>query len=424
MSVKFLTRRKLLFGTAGAGFFATLGLRPSDESGPSDEYFDSIRSALHLSGISTPTLVIDKDRLASNVDVLMSHLPNNMAYRVVAKSLPSIELINFVSNRAETHRVMTFNLEMLRELGNTSYEQLLGKPLPVSAAKTYLTSVSEGKRIDQIQWLIDSQKRLAEYAMLAKSLDQVLRINLEIDVGLHRGGFDLNQLELALTFVRDQPYLDFSGFMGYEPHVAALPEIFGWQENSLLEAWSIYGKAIDLAENRLGSSAVDKVTRNAAGSKTYQFYKNTSIANELSIGSALVKPSGFDHPLLEDYQPASFIATPVLKSTNVTKLPDGLGPLDEIYQAWNPNYRRAIFIYGGNWMADPVDPPGLRVNPIFGYSSNQQMMNAGEKLELDVDDFAFFRPRQSEAVFMHFGDIAVFQGGEITARWPVFPASA
>ena len=75
-------------------------------------------------------------------------------------------------------------------------------------------------------------------------------------------------------------------------------------------------------------------------------------------------------------------------------------------------------------MADPVDPPGLRVNPIFGYSSNQQMMNAGEKLELDVDDFAFFRPRQSEAVFMYFGDIAVFQAGEITARWPVFPASA
>ena len=141
MRARFFTRRKLLFGTAGAGFFATLGMRPSDESGPSDEYFDSIRSALHQSGISTPTLVIDKDRLASNVDILMSHLPKNMAYRVVAKSLPSIQLIDFVSNRAETNRVMTFNLEMLRELGNTSYEQLLGKPLPIAAAKTYLTSI-------------------------------------------------------------------------------------------------------------------------------------------------------------------------------------------------------------------------------------------------------------------------------------------
>ncbi len=75
-------------------------------------------------------------------------------------------------------------------------------------------------------------------------------------------------------------------------------------------------------------------------------------------------------------------------------------------------------------MADPVDPPGLRVNPVFGFSSNQQMMNAGEQMELEIDDFAFFRPRQSEAVFMRFGDIAVFQKGKIIDRWPVFPASA
>ena len=113
MIVKAITRRKFLFGTAGAGILTTLGLRPSDQSGPSGAYFDTIRSALLKRDIATPTLVIDKDRLASNVDVLLSHLPVDMKYRIVAKSLPSMQLIDFVANRAKTDRLMTFNLEML-----------------------------------------------------------------------------------------------------------------------------------------------------------------------------------------------------------------------------------------------------------------------------------------------------------------------
>ena len=38
----------------------------------------------------------------------------------------------------------------------------------------------------------------------------------------------------------------------------------------------------------------------------------------------------------------------------------------------------------------------------------------------------FFRPQQSEAVFLQFGDIVVVdvQAGKIVQRWPVFAASA
>jgi len=413
----------MLFGTAGASALATIGLRPSDKSGPTSPYFDAIRSALLKAGIATPVLIIDKERLVENVDVLMSHLPVDMKYRVVSKSLPSMQLIDFVANRANTDRLMTFNLEMLQELSNSRYKQLLGKPLPVAAVSRYYNSVLDRKSADHIQWLVDSEKRLRDYASLASELDLVLKINLELDVGLHRGGFNVGELDAVLSFIGAHKHLRFSGFMGYEPHVAVLPQVFGWQKRGIEDAWSIYDSAIKIATNRLGNYEIDNVTRNTAGSKTYRFYKDTRIANELSIGSALVKPSGFDKPLLEEYQPASFIAAPVLKSGNNTKLPSGLGSISDIHGFWNPNYRRAIFIYGGNWMADPVDPPGLKVNPIFGLSSNQQMMNGGEQLDIQADDFIFFRPRQSEAVFMRFGDIAVFHEGDIVERWPVFPAS-
>jgi D-serine deaminase-like pyridoxal phosphate-dependent protein len=71
-----------------------------------------------------------------------------------------------------------------------------------------------------------------------------------------------------------------------------------------------------------------------------------------------------------------------------------------------------------------VDPPGLQYNAIFGRSSNQEMLNGGAQLKIAPDDFVFLRPHQSEALFMQFGDIAVYEDGAIIDRWPVFPASA
>jgi D-serine deaminase-like pyridoxal phosphate-dependent protein len=45
-------------------------------------------------------------------------------------------------------------------------------------------------------------------------------------------------------------------------------------------------------------------------------------------------------------------------------------------------------------------------------------------VRLDQDDLVFMRPTESEGVFLHFGDIAVFDGAEIVERWPTFRISA
>jgi D-serine deaminase-like pyridoxal phosphate-dependent protein len=75
-------------------------------------------------------------------------------------------------------------------------------------------------------------------------------------------------------------------------------------------------------------------------------------------------------------------------------------------------------------MAHPEDPPGLRYNRFFGRSSNQEMLNGGAQTNLQPDDFVFLRPSQSEAVFLQFGDIIVYDNGAIVDRWTVFPSSA
>ncbi len=139
---------------------------------------------------------------------------------------------------------------------------------------------------------------------------------------------------------------------------------------------------------------------------------------------SLVKRSEFDIPLLQDHQPAAFIARPVIKTRAPTELPVGVGFLSILQSAWDPNSRSTLFIYGGQWLAAPVDPPGLELNPIFGRSSNQEMYNGGPKLSVQPDDFVIFRPTQSEAVFLQCGDLLVYDGESIVGRWPVSSASA
>ena len=423
-----ISRRTLMIGGAGLAGAAILMTKPGDESGPRDPYFLGLQAALDEAGIASPTLVIDQARLDANIDTLMSHLPPGMAYRIVAKSLPSLDLIAHIRQRSGSDRLMTFNQPMLTALSKAmpDADQLLGKPLPVAAARTYFQSLApeDAAAAANIQWLIDTPERLRQYRELAGATGQTLRINLELDVGLHRGGLEAGDtLKAMLEMLRDAPELEFSGFMGYEPHLAPLPEALGWRERAKSGAWRRYGEALAQAAEVLGADAVAGLVRNAAGSPTYRYYQSTEVANEISAGSCLVKPTHFDTPLLEPHLPASFIATPVIKSMPQTRLP-GLEFAADGQRAWDPNTSRTVFTYGGNWMADPVDPPGLSYNKTFGRSSNQEMLTGGHNLAIEPDEFVFFRPHQSEAVFLQFGDIAVFEDGRITQRWPVFPASA
>ena len=423
-----LNRRQLMLAGAGAVGVTVMVQKPGDKSGPRESYFLDMQAALMRAGIATPTLVIDRDRLNRNIDTLKAHLPSDMGYRIVAKSLPSLPLIAHIRDRAETDRLMTFNQPMLSALSRDmpDADQLLGKPLPVAAAKSYFDQLpaDRAEAAGNVQWLIDTPHRLEQYRQLARATGHTLRINLELDVGLHRGGFvPGSDLQQALQALAETPELSFSGFMGYEPHLPVLPSAMGWRERAKQAAWTAYRDCLGQASDLFGAAEVAQMTRNAAGSPTYRYYQDTLLANEISAGSCLVKPTHFDTELLEPHLPASFIATPVIKSLDRTQLP-GMEFAESAQRAWNPNSTKTVFIYGGHWLADPVDPPGLSYNSTFGRSSNQEMLNGGPELEISPDEFVFFRPHQSEAVFLQFGDIAVYEQGEIVARWPVFEASA
>lgn len=394
------------------------------EPAPREPYFLGLQAALKEAGIATPTLVIDRDRLDANIDTVRGQLPEGMGLRLVAKSLPSPHLLNHIRQRAGTDRLMTFNLPMLIALARATPEadQLLGKPLPIAAARAFFKAFGPqaGEAAWRVRWLIDTPERLIQYADLADEISADLDIVLELDVGLHRGGFHPGEaLGAVLETLRTSNRLRFAGFMGYEVHVAFLPDD-AWRERALEGAWRTYRAGLEQAEAVFGADALDGRIRNAGGSPTYRLYQDMSVANEVSLGSCLVKPSSFDLEPLAPLAPASFIAAPVLKVSEGIEVPAGEfaePPLDA-----RPG--TMVYTYGGNWMADAVDPPGLSTSRLAGRSSNQERLEGPPDLAIAPDDFVFLRPRQSEAVFLQFGDIAVYAGGKIVGHWPAFPAAA
>jgi D-serine deaminase-like pyridoxal phosphate-dependent protein len=353
-------------------------------------------------------MVLDERVINRNIDDLIASVGRDKQYRAVVKSLPSVPLLDHVLARSGSQALMVFHQPFLNEIARSfpKADALLGKPMPVQAAHTFYTQLGGFNPATQVQWLIDTHDRLLQYQSLARRLGISMRVNFEINVGLNRGGFDQpNQLSEALSVVASDPmHLQVSGLMGYEPQLTGLKAELN--HPAVQAVLAKYRGFID----RLKQSGYDpeRLTLNGAGSHTLKIYERDHTMNDLSAGSGVVKPTDFDTFHLEATEPALFIATPILKRYQTNPV-----------MAHPPKLREQIYyIYGGYWKARMVSPAEIG-EPLYE-STNQSPITTSSDIALDVDDYMFLRPTQSEFVMLQFGDLLVFDGREIRARWPVF----
>ncbi len=377
------------------------------------EPYASLSRALDAAELARPCLVIDGHRLQANLDRLKSRqLPQ--ALRLVVKSLPSLPLLDTCMAALDTRRLMSFHAPFLEQLLErySDVDILLGKPLPATAARGVVQRFRDRpERLDQVQWLVDSEQRLAQYLEIAQTLDTSLRIAIEINVGLRRGGLDQpRQLDSLLGQIDQASRLRFSGLMGYDAHAARAP---GGPARALAAANRRYQAFVERCAGR-----ANDLTFNGAGSPTHVLHSQDSPLNDVSLGSVLLKPTDFDLPQLAAYQPACWIATPVLKRQAGVSLPF-LSAWTRLTSRLPGRERDSLFLYGGRWMATPDWPRGMQTYRLYGLSSNQQLMTIPADSDIAVDDWAFFRPTQSEAVLLQFGDLRLARDGVLCEQWPV-----
>lgn len=423
-----MQRRAFLIGAVGVAAGSALLLKPRDAGGPYPPYFAELNALLRARGPGRPLIVVDIARLRRNSEKIRAQLPAGKNFRIVAKSLPSVPLLQQVMASMNTRRLMVFHQPHLNAIATAlpQSDLLLGKPMPPQAAATFYRELGNTgfDPATQLQWLIDTPERLQEYRQLAESLGTKLRVNVEIDVGLHRGGLrSPEELAPLLDLIDAHPErLEFSGFMGYDAHVGKIPAVLESRATSFARACTAYRDMQQALFALRPQWREKKLTFNGAGSPTLRLHRDPqSPLNELAGGSCFVKPTDFDLDLLADLEPAAFIATPVLKTLAGTILP-GAERLSRVFSWWDPNQQRSYFIYGGLWQAKYEAPPGLFDNALYGKSSNQAMVTSSQQVPLKVNDQIFLRPTQSERVLLEFGDIAAVEAGRLMAWWPVLPA--
>jgi D-serine deaminase-like pyridoxal phosphate-dependent protein len=421
-------KRRVFLGSAVAlAVVAAITLKPRQVGAPHQPYFESLSNELKRHNLYKPKMLIDLDSVDSNIDNISNMLNPQASYRIPVKSLPSIDFLEYVMTRSKSNRLMVFHQPFLNLIAQRlpNSDVLFGKPMPVALARRYYQTVDPNSAFDsatQLQWLVDTKERLDQYLSLAKELNQKMRINVEIDVGLHRGGLLQPQsLIPLLDLINDHPeFLEFSGFMGYDPHVVKLPSILKSVDDAYADSQSAYQAFIDVALSHKINLNIENLTFNGSGSPTLLLHRDNTVCNDLTAGSCIVKPSDFDIDTLEMMLPASFISTPVLKQFAGTLLPAG-EKLAGVIEAWDPNKQQTLAIYGGKWKANYVSPSGIANNQILGLSTNQQVISASNLVDLKVDDFVFLRPHQSEFVFLQFGELRTIRNGKINHHsWPVF----
>lgn len=397
------------------------------------DYFAQVSQALKLAGAHRPTLVVDKQRLDENLDALLKVIQTGFDYRIVAKSLPSVPLLEYIMQRSGSNRLMSFHLPFLLHVVEylPQADVLLGKPMPVAAARQFYQwheslDNSQFNPEKQLHWLVDSIERLQQYQDLAKELNCTLNINLELDVGLHRGGFSheqSQQLDQALQILKSDKRLQLTGLMGYEAHASKIPKLIGGTNKAFQLAMAAYQACFNQVLAVFGQTFCDSLILNAGGSSTYPLYnksnKATDFITEIATASALVKPTDFDAHTLEHHQPACFIAAPVLKLVHNPEIPMLKG-ISKLMHKVGLLPKKACFIYGGNWLASPCFPEEAKRSNLLGHSSNQEMYELKDDSPIKMDDYLFFRPSQSEAVFLQFGEIAVYDEGSIIDWWSIF----
>ena len=412
-------------------------LKPRDRGGAYPPYFAMLNQTLKNARVGRARILIDQERLDHNLAVIHGNIPSPQHYRIVVKSIPCVELLRYIKARIGTNKFMVVHEPFLRvilENFEPGIDILLGKPLPVFACEEFFNDIPAAlseRAQKEIQWLVDTDVRMQEYLDFASQKGLTLRVSVELDIGLHRGGVDsFEQLDAILKIIQANPdRLIFSGYMGYDGHVAAAPGIFTSARQAALaefaENMAVYQGYIEHGRQHFPKLFSGNLAFNSGGSSTYSLFGQAPFITDVGIGGAVLRPASYPALFLGDLQPAEFVATPMIKLWKGAVIPYIEG-LAGFLRWWNPNDQCSFGIYGGSWAGAIVAPPELHAQMLTSTDpanenlvTNQSILNGSRKVGWGMGDFAFYYPKQSDAMFQ-FEDILLIRDGRVTGCWKVF----
>jgi hypothetical protein len=340
--------------------------------GPEESRFVAWNEALRASAAGRESAFVDLDAVDHNLKLVGAQLGSKIGLRLGGKSLPSLQLLEYMMLAACTNRIMAFEEGMVRDLlvrFGSDVDILLGRPATVDAlARTFATLDDLGSGPNptgSVRWLVDTPERMRQFAAFAGERGERVNISVEIDVGLHRGGArDADELRSMLKIIDESRLLRFTGFMGYEGHVPFVPLDRGSPAAELAAVQRRYADFVRVGREAYPALFEGPLVYNSGGSRTYHSYTDDldTPVNDVAMGSAFFYPSNFHNLPETGLRTATFFATPVLKRLDPAELYPDADELPEL-AAGQPDYQVWYGMVGGGFPGEQRFPRGLVPSP-------------------------------------------------------------
>ncbi len=381
---------------------------------------------------------IDLAAVDHNLKLVGQKLGAGINLRFVAKSLPCLELLEYMMVTACTNRVMAFSEGMVRDLlcrFGSNVDILLGRPATADAARRVFATLdvqAQGNNpAGDVRWLVDTVERMQDFAALAEERQAPINISVEIDVGLRRGGARTEtELLNMMTVIKQSSYLQFTGFMGYEGHIPFAAMGNSTPDAEFQSVQQRYNSFVAAARQAYPDLFDGPLVLNSGGSRTYHYYTDDADTpvNDVAMGSAFFYPSHFHNIPEQALRSATFFASPILKRLDPAETPFDENFLPNL-AADNPMLQVAHFMTGGDFPGSQVYPPGMTKDIGIGQAPatprvvnmlpNQGRWLGERALSLDVGDFIFYQPWEGDAIrWLRYVD--VFRGADLVDQWPTF----
>lgn len=427
-----LNRRAFFQMTAAAGAtLAAVGCGSSGDAAssvpgvaglPGDSYFQTLAADLSAAGYGTPQILIDLDRLDANADAIVGDIGVGR-YRIVEKSLPSLDLLSYIQRRTGADRFLVLHLPFLPALVNAfpMADILVGKVQPIGAVQQFFQAIAAAQQAAvaaRVRFLVDTQARLDELISLATSLALTLQVGVEIDVGLHRSGVR-SPAELApllAGFVANPATVRFAGLLGYDGHIPFAPVAPGLEVASVHAAYravaAAYRGFVDTLKSDFAILWRDDLVLNSGGTATYPLHHG-GVVNDVAAGGGMLRPASYPGYLIGALQPAVFIAAPVISHFDSVELPFVSQTSTALLDG-----QQGLTISGGGWAAVFVWPAGVSLAPLvsdpenLNLVPNQALLVAPSEPAIGPGDWIFQLPRLADAIFQ-FERILLVRGGRL-----------
>jgi D-serine deaminase-like pyridoxal phosphate-dependent protein len=377
-------------------------------------------------GRGQPLVFVDLAAVDQNTTVILDFArANGFAVRPALKSFQSPGLCSYVLRSLPEPRGLLFRLDMvdsIMRVAPAGTDLMLGYPPTLGELERYLHSAPRRRRRrrkrrrGRVRILIDSVPLLEQLARLARTTRRRLPLDvaLEFDSGMGRGGVDSpGELTAMIRILRaERERLRLGAVLCYDGH-ATLNGSRAYRKLVAKTAQGRFQGYLDQLRDQGGDLYNPRtLVRNGPASSNYRNWAGSTVANEISPGSAFVYAGylgAFDH---DGLAPAVTQASPLMRIT-------GDHPSVPYLQSTPPGAKQEeVIIKAGPWPGSSmVYPGGMAEDELSGGG----FALVAPKNALELGDYVLMRPEQSGDGIDIFGSIHAIREGNVLRRWKTFP---